>query len=523
MRARPLLLCAALAALLLLPAVRRAAAAPPAVALYPPELLGEESDPSLAARVAGELKDKLKDRFDVTLVETPGEVDRADRRRRARALGATYTLTGTLTRIGRSVALDLTLAPTEEAGAGRTVVAQATDNRPDGAGKAAGGAGAGLAAAEELPFVYRRLAIEATARLKLHFFGDGKVGEGDARRTIPGLSGSVTRSRNIPGEVKSIARGDTDRDGKIEVVAAYPDAVAVYRQEGGDLVQKARIPAVGDGLFHVDAADANRNGVAEILAVRYVAGQAFSDVWEFDGKEYAKIASSIPWFLRTVDLGNEGIVLVGQESDPAQVFAGPVFRIPAGPAARGEEKEKGAALPLPEGTWIYSFVPLRHGESTRFVTIGPAGRPVLHDEGGRALWEGIDTVYGTETAVSALLGSSLDAEGRPLVRRLHVPGRLLGADLDADGNDEVVLMNNIVSAGGFFENLRIYSNAELLCFAQTGDRMELAWRTPQVGSAGLDAFLDPAPGGKRFRVGIAARDPAKILGELGEWRLIWVE
>ena len=94
---------------------------------------------------------------------------------------------------------------------GITVVATAEDS--GSSGEAGNGA--------DLPFVYRRLAIEATAKLKRHFFGDGIVGEGNSKRKIPPLSGALRRSRSFPGDVVSIARGDTDRDGKDEIVAAY--------------------------------------------------------------------------------------------------------------------------------------------------------------------------------------------------------------------------------------------------------------------------------------------------------------
>ena len=88
----------------------------------------------------------------------------------------------------------------------------------------------------------------------------------------------------------------------IEIVAAYPDAIVVYRVEGDDLREKTRIPNAGPGLIHVDAADVTRNGVADIIAVRYAAGAAISDIWQFDGKEYRKISSDLPYFLRTADL-----------------------------------------------------------------------------------------------------------------------------------------------------------------------------------------------------------------------------
>src|SRR3970282_2898550 len=86
----------------------------------------------------------------------------------------------------------------------------------------------GAPGAGELPSAYRRMAIEAAAKLKLLFFGDGQIGEGGAKRKIPSLSGKVGRSRNIPGEVISVASGDTDRDGESEVVSAFSDSIVIY-------------------------------------------------------------------------------------------------------------------------------------------------------------------------------------------------------------------------------------------------------------------------------------------------------
>lgn len=503
------------AALLVVSAPRLASAAMQELALFPPKAEGVSGVPDLSRRMGTLLQEKLKDRFDVALVETAGEQKTEDRIRKARALGATYLLIGSLVRIGRSVTLDLMISPTEGAGTGRTVVATASDGEMEGTNTGEGEKG-------ELPFVYRRLAIEAAAKLKLLFFGDGMVGEGTGKKRIPGLTGSVSRSRSIPGDVVSIARGDTDRDGKEEIVAAYRNAIVVYRTEGQDLAEKARIPVSGDGMLHLDVADLNRNGIAEILAVRYIAGRAFSEILEFDGKEYRRIAADLPYFLRVVDLGEEGVVLVGQESDPAAIFSGPVFRIAVDRYGLGETRERKEPLPLPEGTWIYSFVPLKQGNTIRYAAVGGGNRLRLFDRMGRKLWEGIDSVSGTETFLEAPVASGIAPSGQPLHRRLHLPGRLLAADLDGDRSDELLLANNIVRAGAFFENLRLYSNAELLCFAQAGEGLELAWRSAQIGSSAHDLFLERSAGKGISRMGIASPDSGKILGRFGEWRLLWV-
>ena len=487
------------------------------VALFTPEIVDGSAAPgrgggdsadrdALAVRLEQALRDKLQDRFDIRLAgldASRGDGD--ERKRKARALGATYTLRGTLTRIGRSLALDLTLAPVEEPGKGKAVVVTGTDaETPPSQSK-------------ELPFVYRRLVIEGSAKLKLAFFGDDAVGGGATRHRIPRLAGTVGRSRSIPGDVISVAMTDTDRDGKEEAVVAYGDSIAIYRVEGEDLAEKVRIPYAAGGIIRVDAADPDRNGIAEIVAVRYMSGKAVSDIWQFDGKEYRRIASDLPYFLRTLDLGPEGIVLVGQESDPTTVFRGPVFRILLKRSGGVEEKERGISLPLPAGTWIYSFSPLKFGGKTRFAVLGEEGRLSLLDEKGERLWEGTDRISGTDLVIEAPLAAAQEP------RTLSIPNRLFAVDLDGDKNDELIVLNNLVISGGFFENIRVYSNSEGLCFAQEGDGLGLAWRTSQIDGAARDSFIAFRKAGGPLRIGVATRDKGKILGSFGEWRVLWLK
>lgn len=516
MRVRSLFL-AALLALALLQEAAPALGANQVVALFTPEIVHgsastAQDDPqpsdrdALAARIEQALKEKLQDRFDVRLAGSgAGGADGDARKRKARALGATYTLSGALTRIGRSVALDLTLAPIDEPGKGTTVVVTATN------------AETAMPQSQEIPFVYRRLAIEGSAKLKLAFFGDEAIGDGAARRKIPKLAGTIGRSRSIPGDVISVAMTDTDRDGKEEAVAAYADSIAIYQLEGDDLVEEARILDTGSGIVRVEAADLNRNGTAEIVAVRYMSGKAVSDIWEFDGKSYRRIAAGLPYFLRVLDLGVEGVVLGGQESEPTTIFQGPVFRVVFGRSGSGNGSERGASLPLPAGTWIYSFAPLKSGGMTRFAVLGKDGRLSLLDEKGARLWEGTDSISGTDLILEAPLGAAQSP------RSLPVPNRLFAVDRDGDGRDELIVLNNLVIPGGFFENIRVYANSEALCFAQDGDRLALAWRTSQIDGASRDSFVASRKPGGPLRVGVATREKGKVLGSIGEWRVLWLK
>jgi hypothetical protein len=488
-----------LAALLCLAAP--ALAARQTLALFPPDITQPGTDNALRPAIPvmeQTLKEKLGDRFDV---RTEGEgiptpTDDA-RRRRARTLGAIYLFTGNLSRIGKAVELDVTIAPVEEPEKGRTVVVSGVLENPS--------------APTPLDFsLFRRMAADAALKAKSIFFGDERVGEGATAKSLPHLIGTISRSAPVPGNVVSIALSDTDLDGKRELIAAYPDAIAVYRVEGDELREKARIPNAGPGLFHVDAAGVTRNGVADIVAVRYMDGKSHSDIWRFDGKEYRKISSGLPYFLRTADLGPEGIVLLGQAFDPATVFKGPIFRVAIGRDGKTEVKDLDRPLPLPEGTFLYGFTSLRKGKGVRYAALTDRNRIRYLDETGKDLWIGLDAVSGTEII---LAGTD---------RRVQIPGRMAAADLDGDGNDELLVLNDLVSAGTYFENLRVFAGAEILCFAQGDAGLHLAWRSPLLDASARDLLVDRTVPAK-IRFAVASFDRAKILGATGQWRILWLK
>ncbi len=494
--------------------VARGEASKQRVALFPPRAAGLEEGPRVADLLARALADRLRDRFDVRLVDRGSGADAGERRRMARSVGAQYVLTGNVFRIGHMSTLDLTVAPTEDPEKGRTVVATSRTARP-------GPEPESKEAETSLAPGYRDLALEASSKLELAFFGDGRTGDGPGARALPPPAGRVTPSKNLAGDVVSVAMGDPNRDGSSEIAAAYSDSVVIYRMDGQDLVERARISEGGGGLFHVDVLDWNGNGKEDVVAVRFVSGRAASDVWEFDGHAYRRIAHDIPYFLRKVNMGAEGAVLLGQESDPATIFRGPVFRIRRDGTA--EAAVRGAPLPLPAGTWIYSFVPVRFHGGLRFVRIDEEGRLVLLDGSGAPLWKSIDAFSGPAPALEAPM-KRLSTSAGPLTADVpSLPGGLFAADIDGDGNDEVVVLNNIISGGGFFENLRIRSNAEVLCFAQNAFGLHLAWRTPLIDAPADDAMVEVVPGTKRLRVGIASRDRSKFPGKYGEWRLYWLK
>jgi len=192
------------------------------------------------------------------------------------------------------------------------------------------------------------------------------------------------------------------------------------------------------------------------------------------------------------------------------VFKGPVFRVAIDRNGKTGMKDRDRPLPLPEGTFLYGFTSLRKGKGVRYAALTDRNRIVYLDETGKELWVGLDSVTGTEITLD---GTSRD---------VRIPGRMAAVDLNNDGVDELVVLNDLVTAGTYFENLRIFAQAEILCFAQGDAGLQLAWRSPELDASARDLLADRSASA-RIRFAVASRDRAKLLGATSQWRVLWVK
>ena len=79
-----------------------------------------------------------------------------------------------------------------------------------------------------------------------------------------------------------------------------------------------------------------------------------------------------------------------------------------------------------------------------------------------------------------------------------------------------------MAAGTYFENLRVFAQAEILCFAQGDTGLQLAWRSPELDASARDLLADQTVPTK-IRFAVASRDRTKLLGATTQWRVLWVK
>ena len=155
---------------------------------------------------------------------------------------------------------------------------------------------------------------------------DIKILGGEARET----QASFWKSANFNQLINGVAVGDVDGDGKNETLIAAPQAVSVFRSDGGAFRKLAEIEESNTkNIYGLDIADVNANGYAEIFVTSFDAERTVvnSFILEYDGQNYVKILDNSRLIYRVADIPNRGRILLGQQPRRGSSSSGPVFEM----------------------------------------------------------------------------------------------------------------------------------------------------------------------------------------------------
>lgn len=236
---------------------------------------------------------------------------------------------------------------------------------------------------------------------------------------------------NIPFDAKLFVPADVNGDGVIEGVFSDGGRLHIYKEELSgwrEVWSELDKGSAGNGHINIDISDINANGIPEIFVTAVNEGKVMSYVLEAGADGFRRIAE-VPAFLRVVSYPGRGNILIGL--DPAA----------AGQASIVKEYVwssgayiPGATFPLPEGVGLYGFVLADFGGKNIYLVARDSKDRLVVYLGTELVWKGQERYLGIDKALPSSLRSS---------NNKSVKTRLIAADIDGDGKDEIIIQNNI--------------------------------------------------------------------------------
>ncbi len=311
-------------------------------------------------------------------------------------------------------------------------------------------------------------------------------------------------SSPFKGTIRALATGDVDGDGRPDIVFAHENQVVVEHRNGDRLDRLAAFDAgKRHSIIAVDAGDINGNGTAEIFVTRLdVHGKLDSVVLEWNGAALQAIASGLPWFFRVSQNPEKVVILMGQRRgapsandtgglyEDSQFLPG-VFQL----TWTGKDYQAGRRLPLPGDMTIYRFAlgDIFNDGQIRAIAYSTEDKLRIYDPAGSPLWAGQETLGGNPLYLETT--SSTDVR---TTDHTYLTQRLIAADLDGDGNVEVVTVHNRDAARGFVERFRKYTRGRVIALRWNKVNMKEIWAGEEIGGYISDFSLTDLDGDGRL-------------------------
>ena len=286
------------------------------------------------------------------------------------------------------------------------------------------------------------------------------------------------RSASFKHVINGIAVGDVDRDGKIETVVATPHSIIIYRSEGGKFYKAQEEIKEGQGRVHVgvDVADINENGYAEIFvsSLNKTRNRLISYVLEYDGKNFSKIVDNSPYYYRVADIPARGKILLGQRHNKNNPFSSQIYDMIWQNSDYVPENE----IRTHRKTNLLGFTlgDVLNNHQELGVSYRENDHILIVDASGKEIWRSGER-YGGSTLYSA--GDKEDRGGYILYPQYY-PMRLLVADTNGDGTNEVIAVKNHELARMKLEKFRKFTNAHIVSLSWDGIGLATQWKTRKI-------------------------------------------
>jgi TolB-like protein len=437
----------------------------------------------LASRLAwkGEVQVLEKGQVKRQVAQTEGPMDRAKALEVGRALQADYVIFGSLTVFAESVSLDARIL--DVPGAEELMTAFKQTKGMD----------------EVIPTV-NQFAMDINEKIMGRSIAPAAAVAAAAVPEAPkGPGGLVAMGEDFEGkgvghvqrfgvEIVGLDAGDVDGDGKEELVFIDKGKVHIYKwKEKTFALFKSIEGGWSPEYVHVSVADLDHNGKAEIYVSNLGQADVSSLVLEWNGDTFKKIADRQRWFLRVIDMPDQGKVLIGQKRSTGRGFLGGVQFL----KREGDRFVSTGPVGLPRFANVFNFAFTGRGGKGKngTVLLGPSDLLRLYDSGGKELWRSEEHYGGSLTSME------MDTTGRDLI---FFSSPIYVTDVDEDGEQEVMVCKNRSKTGRITKRFRSFSSGSLDFLTRNPAGLSVKWTTqkqpgPIVGYRVGDVDQDGLP------------------------------
>ena len=441
----------------------------------------------------------------------------------ARRLEANYAIFGSITAIGGGYSLDLSLLQISQSGSTVKRVSKAVDE--DQFIPQLSDVAYQLRAMIEgreipAPKAEQKVAVLPEAQTTKGLFSEVEQEKPGSPTAKKGLSLKPTSEYqdikptgtiSVDMAVMAFDLGDLDGDRMAEFVVLGRKSLSVYQRHGASFALRDTLKASGGEEFlKVSVGDVDANGRAEIYLVGLSGQRARCTVLEWNGG-FNRLYRQTGHLQAVKDPAGGKPLLLFQDSTVTNFFLGKTYLMgydSGGSLTKGEE------LPGIRGAQFYTLAhyDLDSDGNHEWLGLGEDSRLYVWDQQGKVLWKGDKKIGGTNNAIN--IGEVIGyGEDPPLVT---FNSRLLIADIDGDGNREILVIKNIPLLG-FMPNLWVYTKSNLIAFRIEGTSLSPALTTGEIDYCLVDTHME---GSTLF---LATQKPKTTAFSKGSGLIMWFE
>ncbi len=322
--------------------------------------------------------------------------------------------------------------------------------------------------------------------------------------TVVGVQGSVVqtsalgskRNMTLPTEMTGMAIYDVDGDGTGEIFILAGRRLELYKLNGKNIDKVAATLLPKNLKVHaINAADLDNDGRPELYISATADLEVASMIIKWDKNNgFAIVTQNIAWYLRPLYVPGKGWRLAGQRRglEKTQFVREGVYLLNVD--GRFEPKE-GERLPLPKRVNLFDFVyaDLDGDGKPETVAVDRREKLKVFNQTNELLWVSERNFGGSKVYLGPSYGEAVNEQDRRNLtveedtdrELIFVPGRMVVADVDRDGREEIIVNENILpslgfvdsSIVGFFSRLKTYKEGTIVALAWNGEALNEFWRT----------------------------------------------